>query len=242
MKQPFISVVIPAYNEEKYIVSTLEALKNQTYPQELYEVIVVDNGSTDKTSEIAQNNGAKVVLYSKISGVSAARQAGVEASQGEIIAFTDADSSVPESWLSSLEQVFQDQKIVAVGGGAVTLEKNFFVNTILKIYSQFLKINEFFGKTLPWGFNFAARSESLKEVGGFNLELKTSEDWDLALRMQKKFGKRSVVYRPGIKVATSTRKQQNSRIFIKYIILGIGNYISVVLLGKTRSSKMMVVR
>lgn len=62
---PLISVVIPAYNEENYLTPCLKALKEQEYPKEKFEVIVVDNGSGDKTSEIAKNFGVRLIVYSQ---------------------------------------------------------------------------------------------------------------------------------------------------------------------------------
>ena len=82
---PFISVVIPAYDEEKYLPRSLASLDSQTYPRPRFEVIVVDNASTDRTAEIARAHGARVVREER-KGVGRARQSGAEAAQGEIIA------------------------------------------------------------------------------------------------------------------------------------------------------------
>jgi glycosyltransferase involved in cell wall biosynthesis len=82
---PSVSLVIPAYNEEEYLPLCLESIKKQDYTEQ-YEVIVVDNASTDDTARIALDWGAKVVYESKRSPA-CARQKGVEAATGEIIAF-----------------------------------------------------------------------------------------------------------------------------------------------------------
>src|SRR4030042_2714912 len=97
---PFVSVGIPAYNEEAYLLSCLESIKNQDYAAE-YEVIVVDNASTDNTAQIARDWGARVVYESKQSPA-CARQKGAEVATGKIIAFIDADTRAPTHWLSTI--------------------------------------------------------------------------------------------------------------------------------------------
>src|SRR4030042_4934425 len=116
---PFVSVVIPAYNEEAYLLSCLESIKNQDYAAE-YEVIVVDNASTDNTAKIARDWGAEVVYESKRSPA-CARQKGAEAATGRIIAFIDADARSPSHWLSPLVwRFFCTPEIVAVSGPYAT--------------------------------------------------------------------------------------------------------------------------
>lgn len=109
------SVVIPAYNEAQYIAKTLESLQRQDFLQQ-FEVIVVDNNSTDTTSEIAESLGARVVTE-KESGVCYARQAGTEAARGEIVISTDADTAFNSDWLSRIDATFKRYpKAVAVTG------------------------------------------------------------------------------------------------------------------------------
>lgn len=113
--QPRFSIVIPAYNEANYLASTLSSLALQDY-QGNYEVIVVDNNSTDETSSIAKAYGAKVV-FEPVLGVCQARQTGTEHSRGEIIVSTDADTTFPKSWLSTIDQAFmRNPSCVAVAG------------------------------------------------------------------------------------------------------------------------------
>jgi len=102
----FISVVIPAYNEEKYLPACLQALRQQTYPADRYEIIVVDNASTDRTAQIARSFGARVI-YEPVKGIAWARQAGFEAATGQIIASTDADTVVPPFWLKRIAMHFE---------------------------------------------------------------------------------------------------------------------------------------
>ncbi len=113
--QPRFSVVIPAFNEESYLAATLVSLANQDFAGD-YEVIVVDNNSTDNTARIAKAHGARVVSEPR-PGICQARQTGTENSRGEILVSTDADTTFPKSWLSSIDQTFLSRpSCVAVAG------------------------------------------------------------------------------------------------------------------------------
>ena len=113
-RNPQISVVVPAYNEEKYLPACLASLGRQTFRN--FEVIVVDNNSTDRTSEIAKSFRVRLVKE-KIQGMIPARERGFEVAKSEIIARTDADTVVPENWLSQIYEIFSKQPdIVALTG------------------------------------------------------------------------------------------------------------------------------
>jgi len=99
----FISIVVPAFNEEKAIGEDLDtilaAMKNSNYQ---YEVIVIDDGSTDKTAEIAREKGVKVIRYPYNKGVGEARKTGIREAKGNIIVMTDADNSYPNREIPQL--------------------------------------------------------------------------------------------------------------------------------------------
>ncbi|WP_168207591.1 glycosyltransferase family 2 protein [Microlunatus elymi] len=110
------SIVIPARNEAGYLAATLRGLQRQDFPGD-YEVIVVDNGSTDETAEIARTWGARVISEER-RGVCQARDAGTRAAHGEIVVSTDADTTHPVDWLSRIDRTFRaDPRLVAVSGG-----------------------------------------------------------------------------------------------------------------------------
>jgi glycosyltransferase involved in cell wall biosynthesis len=109
------SVVIPAYNEEEFLGSCLESLLMQDF-QGPYEIIVVDNNSTDGTADLARSLGVTVVHEPK-AGVCSARQRGTVAARGEIVVSTDADTVFSSGWLSRIDRVFrEDPARVAVAG------------------------------------------------------------------------------------------------------------------------------
>ena len=95
MSKPLISIVIPAYNAGKYLAETLESVRSQTFSD--YEIIVIDDGSTDRTVEIASSYDGVVLLTQNNRGAAAARNAGVRAARGAYVAFLDAD----DIWLPS---------------------------------------------------------------------------------------------------------------------------------------------
>jgi glycosyltransferase involved in cell wall biosynthesis len=113
-----LSVVIPAYNEEKTISRCLGALSRQTTDQE-FEVILVDNNSTDATAQIAKKYSKVLqlqIIEEKKKGRSPARKKGFSAAREEIIFSTDADTTVPEAWIENMLTHFEDERIVAVTG------------------------------------------------------------------------------------------------------------------------------
>jgi glycosyltransferase involved in cell wall biosynthesis len=113
--KPRISVIVPAYNETGYLERCLRAINHQNTAT-AYEVIVVDNNSTDATASIAKRLGAKVVSEKK-PGICSARQRGLIAAKGEIIVSTDADSQVPKAWLKKIELTLNNNpEIVGVAG------------------------------------------------------------------------------------------------------------------------------
>lgn len=109
------SVVIPCHNESAYLAATINSLRAQRF-RDGWEIVVVDNNCTDDTARIARGLGARVVVEQR-QGVCNARQRGAEASSGEIIVSTDADTLYPPGWLATIEAAFRvDERVVAVAG------------------------------------------------------------------------------------------------------------------------------
>lgn len=213
MKPTFsVSVVIPAFNEEKYINKALQSLKKQDYDKP-FEIIVVDNGSVDKTCEIAKKFGAKVVFEPR-RGAAYARQAGFSKAKGEIIATTDADTIVPANWLSFFVEKFsQSPKIVAVSG----MYQFYDGSPILKILTNLFNFLLFLIFRWYSGANLAVRKDAFLAAGGFNLNLSISEDSDLVMRL-KKYGK--VARIANFKVKTSARRFNK-----RGLVVGLADYI-----------------
>lgn len=231
--KPLISVVIAAYNEEKIIKRCVDAISSQTMPREYYEILVVDNNSTDDTAEIARKAGARVITYKELQGASASKQYGSYHAAADIIAYTDADSVPGQDWLENLYTYMQHDHLMCVGGTILSLEKNPFTNFMFIFYDYFALLNQLFGISLIWGPNFAVRKEAFLGVKGFDLSLKTSDDWEFVMRIQKKYGIRSTKYTNAFSVKTSSRKQEKLSSLLPYIGIGIINYVSIFLLRKS---------
>ena len=206
---PSVSVVIPAYNEEKYLPLCLESMKKQDYAAQ-YEVIVVDNTSTDNTAKIALDWGAKVVYESKRSPA-CARQKGVEAATGEIIVFIDADTQAPTCWLSTIVSRFVREPETVVISGPYAYFDAGSIARIASYIGNFISIiiDQLFRKVLDkgsavWGSSFAVRRSALLEVGGFDTSIRFyGEEYELSLRL-KRAGKGGII--PRLFVLTSARR------------------------------------
>ena len=111
---PAASVVIPVLNGEATLGQLLAALKNQAGAG-AFEIIVVDNGSTDRTMEIARASGA-TVLQQPVRGPSAARNLGLQHARAEILVFTDSDTIPSRRWLASLLAAFADPDVIIATG------------------------------------------------------------------------------------------------------------------------------
>lgn len=112
---PRVTVIIPVYNDEGGIGRCVTACLDQTYPRAQYEVLVVDDGSTDRTGERAEAAGARVFRQDN-AGPAAARNAGAAQARGELLVFTDADCIPQPDWLECLTAPFSDPQIVGAKG------------------------------------------------------------------------------------------------------------------------------
>lgn len=109
-----VSVVIPMYNEEQYIAACLEALLHQTEKPD--EIIVVDNNSTDKSTDIVKRYPV-TLIHEKTQGITPTRNKGFNAAKYDVIARTDADTVVPPDWIKRIKKNLRGNKYVAVTGG-----------------------------------------------------------------------------------------------------------------------------
>src|SRR5262245_50422661 len=102
--QPFISVIIPVYNDTERLRTCLTALADQTYPRDRYEVIVVDNGSTIPPRSLVESFPGFVFAEESKPGSYAARNRGLQIARGDVLAFTDSDCIPDRHWLAAGER------------------------------------------------------------------------------------------------------------------------------------------
>ncbi|HHS50413.1 MAG TPA: glycosyltransferase [candidate division Zixibacteria bacterium] len=116
-KLPFVSVIVPAYNSEKFVAECIECLLRQDYPRDRFEIIVVDNGSTDGTIEkISAFNELLILFETDIRSSYAARNRGLDSARGDIIAFTDSDCTPEPDWISSGVRCLEEMDAELAGG------------------------------------------------------------------------------------------------------------------------------
>lgn len=157
-----VSVVIPCYNEEKYIGKCLESLINQTDAPD--EIIVVNNNCVDKTVEIAKKFGARIVKEEK-QGMISARNTGFNSATYEIIAKPDADSILPPDWISKIKEQFKDPNLGALSGPAAYFSTPIF-SEISKFgtFLVFSVIALLFGHPMLTGPNMVLRKSLWEKV------------------------------------------------------------------------------
>jgi len=239
-KSSLISVVVPAYNEEVFLPRCLDSLIQQDYTG-LYEIIVVDNASTDKTADVASRYGVRVVFEGRKSPAWA-RQRGLLEAKGEIIAFVDADTIVPRNWLSTMVRcLIIDHRIVSVTGPHTYFDTGRFVRVasyVINVLS--ITVDHLFRRIARkggalWASNCAVRRQTLLEVGGFDTTKKfRGEDCELPLRLKEK-GKLSLL--PGLFVQTSSRRFRTEGILSAYWNYLI-NYLCVLFCRQPASDRL----
>ncbi|MDD1705818.1 MAG: glycosyltransferase [Methanoregulaceae archaeon] len=200
-----ISVIVPAYNEEQNIGKCLESLSRQTIPRDLYEIIVVDGGSRDRTREIAAEY-ADLVFIQTSRKVGGARNDGAQKAQGDIIATTDADCIIPPDWLSVTMAAFdRDPEVVQLFGPVLPMEgglKNHLFLALANNFSRFGYYTRLFFYTL--GCNTAFRREAFLRAGMYRT-IDAGDDLEIARRM-KDLGK--VKFENRMRVVFSMRRYE----------------------------------
>lgn len=220
-----ISVIIPVYNDQCGLMDTLDSLVNQDFPKENFEIIISDNGSSDNTLNTAEMYAKRypelihIVVENNIKSSYAARNKGINASKGSIIAFIDADMSVDKDWLTKIANSFEKNRVDYLACR---------VEIYLKIKSAYELYNKITGFPLESCINdnhFAptccliVRKNVFNEVGLFDSRLVSSGDYEFGNRVfnsgYKLYYDDSIVMRHP---ARSTFKQ----IFYKFFRIGKG--------------------
>ncbi len=186
MKQPYISIVIPAFNAASTIGQTIEACMGQDYPEDKLEVIVVDDGSGDDTKAVVERFGVRYI-YQKKAGPASARNNGWRNSRGEAICFTDADCMPEPDWVSKLVRHYNMNDIGAAAGsysvhGSPYLLDKFVHYEIKNRHSRMGEFTHSFGT-----YNVMVKKAILEATGGFDPGYcdASGEDTDLSYRIVK---------------------------------------------------------
>ena len=202
-----LSVVVPAYNEEKLLPSCLQALENSgsvfEEPGWSRETIVCDNNSTDRTAEIATEAGAKVVFESH-NQIARARNRGASVARGDWLLFLDADSLVSPELFLDLRRTMADPQVIG-GGSCLKLRQDSDspMNWQIYLWNQISLALRW----APGSFIFCRRTV-FEEMNGFNLEQYAAEDVNFSRRLKRKARQtgKTVAILSHHPLATSSRK------------------------------------
>jgi glycosyltransferase involved in cell wall biosynthesis len=218
-----ISVVIPAYNEERYLPKTLASIGALARKPD--EVVLIDGGSTDKTAEIAKKAGVRVVTIPH-RGIGFARQQGLLAATSDVVAFTDADTTVPPLWLTKIEETLGRPGVVATYGHYI-VEGGWWPYRVIINYIQFpwMRFMHAMRRPIAPGQNTAFWKNKALEVGGYPVDFLSAEDLEMARRL---FAVGTVVYRPDNFVFSDSRRgnegvklfSRMGKILFRYFLFG----------------------
>lgn len=233
-----LSLIIPAFNEELYIADCLRYATAEFAAQASrgsFEIIVVDNASTDRTAEIAASfDGVRVVHEAK-KGLTSARQCGMDAASGEILAYIDADTHMPAGWLSRVLDAYErDKNLVCISGPYRYHDLGKLKSAMVRFYWWMLaKPTYWFTGYMAVGGNFAASKAALQRISGFDTSIAFyGEDTDIARRLSEQ-GK--VLFDLKLVMPTSARRLQQEG-FVTTAYRYVLNFVSEVILKRPITS------
>lgn len=210
-----VSVVVPARNAASTIDDCLSGLQTQSVPKDRYEVIVVDDGSTDETPDIVEKHDVTLVSQPP-RGPAAARNKGVAASEGETVLFTDADCVPDENWIAEMVRSFGDAEVVGVKGVYRTRQKDIVARFVQCEYEERYELMARrrwidFIDTYSAGY----RREVFLAQGGFDTRYPNAsvEDQELSFRLAERgykmvFNPQAIVYHQHPKTLTAYFKRK----------------------------------
>lgn len=193
------SIIIPTYNRKDKLLKCLESLYVQDFPKDKYEVIVVDDCSTDDTYRLLSKQKVTLLKLEKRMGPSVARNFGASKAKGKYLVFTDSDCLVTSDWLKKIYEGYKNYpNVIAVGGGVINKSKSVFGKYENFIYRSYIRENSSYISTkrdeLPFALgNISYVKDFFMDIGGFNEKIPyccSGEDALLkekALKRRKKF-------------------------------------------------------
>jgi len=183
-----ISIIVPAFNEEKLLAASLQAVKTaaEAFTQVglNWELVVCDNNSTDRTAEIAQAEGAKVV-FEPINQIGRARNTGAAAASGQWLLFIDADSQPSPELLKDVAALTRRTDVLLAGTTVKLDEAPLGARLACGIWNTASRL-----RRLVAGSFILVRASAFREIAGFDVRFFAGEEIDLALRLQKVVGRR----------------------------------------------------
>ncbi|MDY6864698.1 MAG: glycosyltransferase [Halobacteriota archaeon] len=211
-----ISIIIPALNEEEKIGLCLLSLINQSINRDLYEIIVVDGHSTDRTVKIASGFADKVI-YQRSPGIGGARMDGVNVSKGEILVFTDSDTMHDMNWLESVQR---NMICHEASTGPILFYDGNIRSDILTIWRKGYHLLHLFNFYWLIGSNMAIKKDTYYKINGHS-NISILDDFDISVKLfregivEVRYDKDQIVY-------TSSRRINNLMQYM--LVFGYGHY------------------
>src|SRR5216683_6530415 len=222
--KPLVSFVIPVFNSEQYIARCLRSIRNLCFPEAAYEVLIMDNGSTDRTHQIMRDLGFTFQVIPGVN-VSILRNRGAALAQGDYVAFVDSDVELTPSWLQNGLDAFAEKHVVATGS---FLEVPQDATWVQKTWSLHQRSRHLAGSVCPVAWlgsaNLMVCRDDFLAVEGFNEHLETAEDVDLCYRL----GQRGIIfYNPGMRAVHWGEAPDIRTFWRKEVWRGLGNWQGV---------------
>jgi len=201
---PAVSVIVPVYNCSEYITALIEAILNQQYPKDLYEVIVVDNNSSDNTAQIVERYPVKLLRENNIQSSYAARNKGIKTAKHNYLAFTDADCIPNQKWLSSGISTLIRESADLAGGNIEFIFREKPTNAQLYDSITYLNSKNFVEQSSAAPTANLFTTKNVFEKNGMFPEVKSGGDYTWTNNVVKKGFK--IVYAPDATVKHPARK------------------------------------
>ena len=213
---PLVSIIVPCYNQGRFLRYALDSALAQTYPN--VEVVVVNDGSTDDTSEVARSYGDRIVLVEQENaGLSAARNSGILASSGEFIVLLDSDDVLLTECVSlRASHLIENPSVGIVAGYYREIDESGEMlprlPEIRRISAQahyYQAVKRNWGPPVGW----TIRRSALEDCGMFDIALRSCEDWDLLIRITRRF---DLAYEP---TATALYRQLPGQMSRNHLVM-----------------------
>jgi glycosyltransferase involved in cell wall biosynthesis len=239
-----LSLIIPAHNEEALLAACLQCAVAELQANRErgpFEIIVVDNASTDRTAEVAAAVAQARVVAEPIKGLTHARQRGLEEARGAILAYVDADTRMPHGWLARVLDAYErDEHLVCISGPYVYHDLPRVKQVLVRVYWQLLARPMYWlTRYMAVGGNFAAKKQALLGIGGFDTTISFyGEDTNIARRLSRSG---TVLFDMRLVMPTSARRLHGEgfvRTALRYAI----NFLSEVLLKRPATTRYRDIR
>ena len=227
-----ISVIIPAFNEARYLPATLESIRRssehlRTALDVGVEVIVVDNNSTDETAKIAADMGATVVSE-PVQGIGRARNRGASAARGHVFAFMDADVHVPVTLLEVISEAMIDPACIGGGAEVEYRPQRRIMRAYLRCWRQLARLT-----SMVQGPTQFCRRSAFESIGGYDERVWIGEDVDFFWSLKKLAGKT----RQSVRIVRSPRVVPSTRRFDKMPVWKVLLYTNPLFIALLRRRK-----